>query len=100
MSESRIERAGHSLYKDFTCRVDFSLMVGPNAPVDHGIVAVTIPFVLPQVAVKSGHKLAAENEIEHVQRQVIFVAPGDGQVAGANHRLGRAWLVGNIYLSG
>ena len=35
----------------------------PDAPVNHGVVAVAIPFVLPQVAVKSGHKLAAENEI-------------------------------------
>ena len=34
MSESRIERAGHSLYKDFTSREEFSLMVGPDAPVD------------------------------------------------------------------
>ena len=34
MSESRIERAGHSLYKEFTSREQFSLMVGPDAPVD------------------------------------------------------------------
>ena len=34
MSESRIERAGQSLYKEFIAREEFSLMVGPEAPAD------------------------------------------------------------------
>ena len=34
MPESRIERAGQSLYKEFIAREEFSLMVGPEAPAD------------------------------------------------------------------
>ena len=34
MSESKIERAGHTLYKEFTAREEFSLMAGPEAPAD------------------------------------------------------------------
>ena len=34
MPESRIERAGQSLYKEFIAREEFSIMVGPEATAD------------------------------------------------------------------
>ena len=66
----------------------------PERPIYDGHVAVAVPLVLAQVHVEPRGELPAEYVVQQVQREVGRVFPGDGQMARADHGLGRSGLVG------